>query len=86
MPFWTKERNAGVWDFKEKAGNSQVDEKEQTCGILIHAGQPRNNRTQREIEQTDILGSPHLSHLIGVCRGEYAEAAFLKQVLLSECF
>lgn len=27
MPFWTKEREAGVWDFKEEAGNLQVDRK-----------------------------------------------------------
>lgn len=31
MPLWTK-REVGVWDFKEKAGNLQVHEKEQTCG------------------------------------------------------
>lgn len=27
MPFWTKEREAGVWDFKGKVHNSQVDER-----------------------------------------------------------
>lgn len=46
IPLWTKERVAGVWDFTGKVGNSQVDEKEQTCGKYILAG---NNGTQREI-------------------------------------
>ena len=32
MPFWTKEMETGIWDFKGKVGNSQVDEKEQICG------------------------------------------------------
>lgn len=38
LSFWTKEREAGVWDFKEKVGNSQVDEQEQTCGKQILLG------------------------------------------------
>lgn len=32
MPFWSKEREAGGWDFEGKVGNSQVDEKDQICG------------------------------------------------------
>lgn len=28
LPFWTKEKEAGIWDFKGKAGNLQADEKE----------------------------------------------------------
>lgn len=39
-PFWTKEKEAGVWDFKGKGGNSKVG-KEQTCGQQILAGPPR---------------------------------------------
>ena len=35
MLFWTNEREAGVWDFKGKVGNSQVDGNEQTCGEQI---------------------------------------------------
>lgn len=38
MPFWTKEKEAGVWDFKGKASNSQVEEKEQTHGKRNPAG------------------------------------------------
>ena len=32
MLFWTKESEAGIWDFKGKGDNSQVDEKEHTRG------------------------------------------------------
>lgn len=35
MPFWTREREAGVWDFKVEVDNSQVDEEEQTYGKRI---------------------------------------------------
>lgn len=38
-PFWTKEREAGVWDVRGKAGNSQVEEKEQTDNQIL-AGPP----------------------------------------------
>lgn len=34
LPFWTKEE-AEVWDFKGKAGNSRVEEKELTCSKQI---------------------------------------------------
>lgn len=40
MPFWTKGKQAGVWDFKGKASNSQVGEKEQTHGKQHPAGPP----------------------------------------------
>lgn len=36
-------------DFKGEAGNSQIDEKEQTFGEEILAGTPRNDRTQRGV-------------------------------------
>lgn len=42
MPFWTKEREAEIWDFKGKAGDIQVDKKEETCGKQILTGPPRN--------------------------------------------
>lgn len=32
MPFLTEEREAGVWDFKGKVGNSQMDKKELIFG------------------------------------------------------
>lgn len=40
MPFWTKEREAGVWEFRGKAGNSQVDWKGQTFGKQVVAWPP----------------------------------------------
>lgn len=42
VPFWTKKREVGVWDFKGEAGNSQVDEKEQRCGKQILLGHPES--------------------------------------------
>ena len=43
MPFWTKKREAGLWDFKGKDGNLQVDDEEQECGNQILLGPLRNN-------------------------------------------
>lgn len=34
-----------LWDSKGRLGNSQVEEKEHTCGKLIPARPPRNSRT-----------------------------------------
>lgn len=45
MLFWTKAREAAVWDFKRKTGNFQGDEKEQT-GKPILAGPLRHNGTE----------------------------------------
>lgn len=61
---WTKEREAGVWDFKGRAGNLQVDEKEQTRDKQILAGPPRNNGTQREVPQRGLSRFPHLPLLV----------------------
>lgn len=30
MPFWTEEREAGVWESKGKGGDAQVDEEAST--------------------------------------------------------
>lgn len=49
IPFWKKEREARVWDFKRKVGNSQLDEKKQTFNKQILSGSPRNNGTQKEV-------------------------------------
>lgn len=38
-------------DFKEKAGDLQVDRKEQTCGKQMFAGPPRNRCTQSSTER-----------------------------------
>lgn len=59
MPFWTKEREGKVWDFKGKAGNSQVGKKEQRCGKQILPGPPRNNSTQTllDLSLSAILNS-----------------------------
>lgn len=43
-------RGNEVWGFNEKAGNSQVDEKEWTIGEQIYAGLPSNKRTQKEVQ------------------------------------
>ena len=45
MLFWTKKREAGVWGFKRKVSNLQVDNKEQTCGKQVPAEPLRNNGT-----------------------------------------
>lgn len=45
MPFWTKKRKAGAWDFKRKVGNSQVDEKEQTSKQILAGWTAKNNGT-----------------------------------------
>ena len=65
MPFWPKEREPGVWDFKGKAGNLQVDEKKQTQrGKQILAGPPRNNGTQEVLTNRLCWISPCRPHLV----------------------
>lgn len=39
MPFWTKEKGAGVWDFKKKAGRQHVNK-----FLLGHPETMRNRR------------------------------------------
>lgn len=58
-----REWGTGVWDFKGK-GNLQVDEKEWTCGKQILAGPPRNNGTQKEVQQTGFARFLCLPRLI----------------------
>lgn len=64
MPFRTKEREAVVWDFKRKAGNSQVDEKEQTCNKQILVGSPEILGHGGASNQQTCLGAPCLLHLV----------------------
>lgn len=39
-PFWTRQREAAVWNFKGKGSNSQVNEKKRTFGKPYCAGHP----------------------------------------------
>lgn len=39
-PFWTRQREAAVWNFKGKGSNSQVNEKKWTFGKPYCAGHP----------------------------------------------
>lgn len=48
MPFWTKEREAGIWDFRGKVGNSQ-DENQQILGKQTLARSLGNNRMQNKV-------------------------------------
>lgn len=70
---------AGVWDFTGKVGNSQVDEKEQTCGKYILAG---NNGAQRKSEGKSVAWIPlssaalNLSVLGWMCSGPSPESGF----------
>lgn len=48
-PSWTKRGTSGVWAFKGKASNLQVNEEEQICGKQILVGPPQNNEIQREV-------------------------------------
>lgn len=52
MPFCTRRRGPRFWDFKGKAGNLQVDEKEQLWVTLILSGPPWNGGTQRGVQWT----------------------------------
>lgn len=66
VPFWTKEREVGVWAFTvREAGNSQGDEKEQTFRKQIFVWPPRNNGTQWGVSLTNrlCLASPCLPPL-----------------------
>lgn len=63
MPFWAKAREAGGWDFKERAGNLQVDEKEKTRGEGILAGPPRNTGTHKEVLQTGFARLHPVCHI-----------------------
>ena len=49
MPFWAKEREAGVWvwEFRGKVGNSQIEQKEQTFGKFL-LGLPETMRHKGE--------------------------------------
>lgn len=40
MPFWIKEREAGVWDFKGRMGNLQVDRKSKHVINNLLVGHP----------------------------------------------
>lgn len=61
MSFWTKEREAGVRNFKEKVGNSQVGEKEQTCGKQILLGHSETMGHRASNKQTGFFLSATLS-------------------------
>lgn len=50
MPFWTKEKWAGPWDFRGNVGNPQEDEKEQTRGEQALAGPAGVQGTQEEVQ------------------------------------
>lgn len=57
MPFWTKERGAGIWNFRGKLGNSWVDEKEQTFDKQILArGHLETVGHRRESNKQILLG------------------------------
>lgn len=43
IPLWFKGEKAGVWNFKEKIDNSQVNEKEQMCDKQTPLGSPGDN-------------------------------------------
>ena len=45
---WTEEE-AGIWNFRGKAGDSRVEEKEQTCGKQILSGVTKSNGAQRAL-------------------------------------
>lgn len=59
MLFWTKERQAGVWDFRGKVG-----EKEQTFGKQIPARPSETMRHPGESKKQRLLGSSLVSHLV----------------------
>lgn len=56
MPFWTEEKQAGVWDFKGKAGSSQVNKKRASIWKTNSCQPTQNHGTQMEAQQTKLLG------------------------------
>ena len=53
-----QESEAGVWDFKGKAGNSQVEEKEQTCGEQFLTESPKTMGPRGESYRQTLLDPP----------------------------
>lgn len=67
MPFWTKKRETGIWDFKGKAGDSQVEGKEQTRGKQTLAG-PLETVGHRGGSGKEIgWNTPCLPHFVQMC-------------------
>lgn len=64
VPVWTKEKGAGVRDFKGKVGSSWVDMKQQACAKQILAGPPRNSGTQKEGQQTGFARFLPVWHIL----------------------
>lgn len=48
MLSWTKEKEVGIWDFKEKEDNSQEDEKDELFGKQIFSGPYRTVGNREE--------------------------------------
>lgn len=63
MLFWTKEREAGVWDFKGRAGKSQVGEEEQTRGDEFLLGRAESG-ARSGAQQTAFAGLLRLPRLV----------------------
>ena len=81
MPFCSKEKEAGVWDFKGKVDNSRNSKH---LGHKFLPGRPETMVHRGISNKQTCLGPPCLPHLVPMCWGEYAEVPFLKLALLSE--
>lgn len=54
LSFWTKEREAGVWDLKGKLGNSQVEKKSKHMMNKFLLGHPET-KGHRESNKQPLL-------------------------------
>lgn len=83
MPFWTRERDAGIWDFKGKADD--LPEQEQTCGKQIFLGHTETmDYKGKSNKQVLLIFS--LSAIFGLYYDAKVILPSLKQMFLSGFF
>lgn len=58
MPFWPEEKGGRNPAFKGRAGNLQVEEKEQTSCKQVLAGPPRDNGPEGSSRAVGAAGAP----------------------------
>ena len=84
--FWRKEKEARAWDFKGKAGDSQVDKREQTRSEQILAAPSEAAGPKGKVNKQLCGTSFSTSATFSLCHGTQLMPPPFKQIFLSEFF